>query len=116
MRPGWQPGAEPGIDTNQESDHELYKQLHQECEVTVVDFSDERMERHGLDNASLGAFLERPREDWVACRWVCVDGLSWDVIKLLGNHKGLHRLAVEDLINVKNRTKADWFVSSNAGS
>ncbi len=43
------------------------------------------------------------------CRWISVNGLSWDVIKLLGNHKNLHRLAIEDLTNQKNRTKADWY-------
>jgi hypothetical protein len=26
----------------------------------------------------------------------------------LGQHKKLHRLAIEDLTNTNNRTKADW--------
>ena len=43
------------------------------------------------------------------CRWISVNGLSWDVIRLLGNQKNLHRLAIEDLTNTKNRTKADWY-------
>ena len=30
-------------------------------------------------------------------------------MKQLGNHKNLHRLAIEDLTNPKNRTKADWY-------
>jgi len=67
------------------------------------------MEQYELDNETLPEFLDEDKEEWVACRWICVNGLSWDVIKALGNHKGLHRLAVEDLINTKNRTKADWY-------
>jgi Mg2+ and Co2+ transporter CorA len=35
--------------------------------------------------------------------------LSWDVIKLLGNFKKLHPLAIEDLMHTGNRTKADWY-------
>ncbi|KAL0473966.1 hypothetical protein QR685DRAFT_569966 [Neurospora intermedia] len=37
--------------------------------------------------------------EWVKCRW----------ISLLGRHKNLHRLAIEDLLNTRNRTKAEWF-------
>ncbi len=63
----------------------------------------------GLDNANLGEFLARPREDWVQCRWINVNGLSWDVVKMLGNYRSLHRLAIEDLLHTPSRTKADWY-------
>ena len=53
--------------------------------------------------------MDVPRPDWAVCRWINVNGLSWDVIKLLGSDKSLHRLAIEDLLNPKNRTKADWY-------
>lgn len=62
-----------------------------------------------LDNDELAEFLKQPKEDWVVCRWININGLSWDVIRVLGNHKGLHRLAVEDLMNTRNRSKADWY-------
>lgn len=81
----------------------------QECQITVVDFSDERMSKYEMDNEGLVEFLKDPREDWVACRWINVNGLSWDVIKELGNKHGLHRLAIEDLMNTRGRTKADWY-------
>lgn len=108
----WQPGQEPGIDTS--SAHEGQPPagppgLHEDCEILVVDFSQDRVVLHRLDNKSLATFMEDPKPDWAACRWINVNGLSWDVIKLLGNDKGLHRLAVEDLMNTKNRTKADWY-------
>ena len=35
--------------------------------------------------------------------------LDRDVIKVLGQQKGLHRLAIEDLLNTRSRTKADWY-------
>jgi Mg2+ and Co2+ transporter CorA len=67
------------------------------------------MRQYELDNDTLEQFLEREREPWVQCRWINVNGLSWDVIKILGNHKGLHRLAIEDVVHTTNRTKADWY-------
>lgn len=67
------------------------------------------MQMHQLNNKTLVSFIEEPRPNWVLCRWISVNGLSWDVIKVLGNYKGLHRLAIEDLINTRNRTKADWY-------
>jgi Mg2+ and Co2+ transporter CorA len=102
-------GAEPGVDTKNETDAYKYHHLHAPCLITVVDFSDERVECHELDNDTLEEFLSRPKEEWVACRWINVNGLSWDVIRMLGNHKQLHRLAIEDLMTDKGRTKVDWY-------
>lgn len=83
--------------------------MHRECDITVVDFSDDRCEHYELGNADLDDFLAIPQEAWVQCRWISVNGLSWDVIKALGKHKKLHRLAIEDLMNTRSRTKADWY-------
>ena len=69
------------------------------------------MEQHTLDNASLVRFLDKPQPKWSKCRWINVNGLSWDVISALGKHKNLHRLAIEDIMNTRNRTKADWFAN-----
>jgi hypothetical protein len=102
-----EPGAEPGIDTKTEA--ETHNSLHQRCEITVVDFSDDHVEYHTLDNDDLEEFLQLPKKQWVQCRWINVNGLSWDVIRALGNHKGLHRLAIEDLMNTRGRTKVDWY-------
>lgn len=100
-------GAEPGIDTAKDVD--LPYELNEHCDITVVDFSDEKVECHSLDNGTLEEFLQLPKEEWAACRWINVNGLSWDVIRCLGNHKQLHPLAVEDLINTRGRTKVDWY-------
>ncbi|KAE9974275.1 hypothetical protein BLS_003213 [Venturia inaequalis] len=108
-QPNWEvAGGEPGIDTSKDPEAH-FDHLMQECQITVVDFSDERMSKYELDNEGLVEFLKDPREDWVACRWINVNGLSWDVIKELGNKHNLHRLAIEDLMNTRGRTKADWY-------
>lgn len=108
-RPGWQPGAEPGVDPNKpDGGHASMPVLRAQCDITVVDFSQERMVTHRLDNESLRDFLAKPQAKWVKCRWINVNGLSWDVIKMLGQHKRLHKLAIEDILNTRNRTKTDW--------
>lgn len=108
-KPNWEePGAEPGIDTEKDS-HPRFEQLHQECGITVVEFSEDRIEQHELTNSSLEAFVAQPKAEWAKCRWINVDGLSWDVIRTLGKAKRLHRLAIEDLMNTRGRTKADWY-------
>ena len=35
--------------------------------------------------------------------------LAWHVVRLFCNYKGLHRLAIEDLMNTKNGTEVDWY-------
>ncbi|KAF1957714.1 hypothetical protein CC80DRAFT_469642 [Byssothecium circinans] len=107
--PEWEaPGAEPGVDTSKHSDQARYD-LHAECSITAVDFAEERVEVAYMDNESLGDFLAKPKDEWVKCRWISVNGLSYDVIQKLGNYKNLHNLAVEDLMNTRGRTKADWY-------
>jgi Mg2+ and Co2+ transporter CorA len=109
--PNWQPGQEPGIDATK-SNTGLgsldIPTLYQDCDITVVDFSETNMDMHYLDNGNLEAFIAKRRDAWVRCRWINVNGLSWDVIKLLGSDNGLHRLAIEDLLHGNSRTKVDW--------
>ncbi len=105
----WQPGQEPGIDTSASHSFLGGPEIYEECEITVVDFSQDDMQMHRLDNRSFVPFMEEAKPDWVVCRWININGLSWDIIKLLGRAKSLHRLAVEDLLNTRNRTKADWY-------
>lgn len=116
-RQAWEatPGAEPGVDLSAEPAGEgeegasPYAGLRQACDITVVDFSEDRVEQRELDNATLEAFLREEKPSWVACRWVNVNGLSWDVIRLLGSEWKLHGLAIEDMVSTRGRTKADWY-------
>jgi hypothetical protein len=111
LRPGWQPGAEPGMDPNKpDGGHASIPTLHAPTEITVIDFSQERIHTRHLDNHGIIQYLKEDPPSWMKCRWINVNGLSWDVIQVLGQYKKLHRLAIEDLMNTRNRTKADWYV------
>jgi Mg2+ and Co2+ transporter CorA len=111
-RPNWRPGQEPGLDTSLPNGGRTHTPLlYEECQITVVDFSESDMVMYDFyTNKTFLAFLDKDQEPWVQCRWINVNGLSWDVIQALGNHKKLHRLAIEDLVNTNNRTKVDWYV------
>jgi Mg2+ and Co2+ transporter CorA len=110
-RPGWRPGAEPGVDTSKpDGGHGSMAHLRAKCQITIVDFSEDDIVIHELDNDAMIAFLKIPQPGWVKCRWINVNALSWDVIQALGQYKELHSLAIEDLMNTQNRTKADWYV------
>ncbi|GAB1320863.1 Magnesium and cobalt transporter CorA [Madurella fahalii] len=108
--PGWHPGAEPGVDPSKpDGGHASMPTLSAPCDITVVDFSEDRFSMQKLDNETLNGFMNRPQPTWVKCRWVNVNGLSWDVIQSLGRHKKLHKLAIEDMMNTRNRTKVEWY-------
>lgn len=110
VRPGWRPGAEPGVDpAKPDGGHASMPTLSAPCEITVMDFSQDDIEIQELDNDTLIHFLEVSQPKWSKCRWINVNGLSWDVIQALGRHKNLHKLAIEDIMNTRNRTKAEWF-------
>lgn len=89
--------------------------LSAECQITIVDFSQDNISIRNFDNNTLGPFLRQPQPEWAKCRWINVNGLSWDVIQALGQHKNLHSLAIEDIMNTRNRTKAEWYVVSLRG-
>ncbi|KAH6642218.1 hypothetical protein C7974DRAFT_350573 [Boeremia exigua] len=110
-RATWEePGAEPGVDVKDEEAAARFAHLRQACDITVVDFSAERIQTYQLDNDTLQEFVKRPKDDWVECRWVNVNGLDFDVISELTTHKQLHRLAIEDLMTGREqRTKVDWY-------
>ena len=69
-----------------------------------------------LNNNTLAGSLAEPRPKWASARWINVDGISWDVVRVLGQKEGLHRLAVEDLMNRRNRTKVDWYPEGAFGT
>jgi hypothetical protein len=104
FKPNWHAGQEPGLDAS------AAHVQHEECQITVVDYSEEDIKIYEHDNASLIKFLEEPQEPWVKVRWINVNGLSWDVVQALAKHKRFHKLATEDLMSRNNRTKADWSV------
>lgn len=106
-----QPGAEPGIDVTVDDEkvppHLI--NLIAPCDIQIVDFSESKISVQKAGNDTLFDLLEEPKPEEFKCRWINVNGLSWDVIKILGNRFRLHRLAIEDLIHTHSRTKVDWY-------
>ncbi|KAK3374826.1 hypothetical protein B0H63DRAFT_480969 [Podospora didyma] len=110
VRPGWRPGAEPGLDPSKaDGGHASMPQLSAPCEITIVDYSKDELDVQKFNNETLVPFLKKPQPEWAKCRWINVNGLSWDVIQALGKRLNLHKLSLEDIMNTKNRTKAEWF-------
>ncbi len=108
-RPNWHPGQEPGLDPSKPNGGRAQTPtFHEECQITVVEFSEDDIIVQDFENEQLIEYLKKPKESWVQCRWINVNGMSWDVVQALGSSKKLHRLALEDLVNTNNRTKADW--------
>lgn len=97
------PGSEPGLSPDSKVD------LHTRCGITVVDFSQDQVIQTELENDSLREFLEEDRPEWSLVRWINLNGLSWDCISAVAKKYNLHSLALEDLLNTKNRTKCDWY-------
>ncbi|RMY40974.1 hypothetical protein D0865_12407 [Hortaea werneckii] len=109
--PHFQPGAEPGIDTSAASDvlPPHLASLQKECKINIFDISLDEVRHTQALNDDLPAVLAEERHMNLPCRWISVNGLSWDVIKALGNKYSLHRLAIEDLLHPSTRTKVDWY-------
>lgn len=109
---GWRPGAEPGFDPYKiDGGHASMTKLERPCVITVVDFSHDDIDVNRLTNDTLPPFLREPQPEWSKCRWINVNGLSWDVISTLGKYKRLHKLSLEDIMNTRNRTKTDWYAN-----
>jgi hypothetical protein len=98
--------AEPGLD---------YKTMDIEgfngpAEVTVIDYSARKCmtSKKMRMLKDFADFFKYDRPKWSKVRWINVDGLNWQCIKLLATKYNLHRLAIEDLLSVQ-RTKIDLY-------
>ncbi|CAG8582575.1 4060_t:CDS:10 [Funneliformis mosseae] len=96
-------GQDPGIDPRT-----VDYDLHNKCDIFCSDFNEEKaFNTERLTNESLEAFLQKPRPSGSKVRWINVDGISWDVIKILAIYYDLHPLAIEDILQSSQRTKLD---------
>jgi hypothetical protein len=98
--------AEPGLD---------YRTMDVEgfddsAEVMVTDYSAQRCSSSKRMSSirDFEEFFQYDRPSWAKVRWINVDGLNWQCIKLLATKYNLHRLAVEDLLSIQ-RTKIDLY-------
>lgn len=69
------------------------------------------MEYDIKSKASVSKFKEmlNTRPPWAKVRWINVNGLSWEAIAAIGEKYDLHRLAIEDMIDIPQRTKTDIY-------
>eukprot|EP00873_Tetraselmis_striata_P025817 jgi/Tetstr1/446081/TSEL_033682.t1 len=105
------PGASPGIDTKRSRYDELAQRFHAPCSVTAVEYNVEGVvvERE-LDRKGLLTFINAPRkEEDGTVRWMNVDGLNWGILSQLAAEYDLHPLALEDMLHVPQRPKADFY-------
>lgn len=49
------------------------------------------------------------RPSWSQVRWISVNGLSWEAISAISERYQLHRLAIEDMVDIPQRTKVDLY-------
>lgn len=111
-------GAEPGVDSahsshsSESADHHHYPSA--ESEIRIIDYSDKQIIQHEPTKDSLESFLQsNEKPDWAACRWIYVNGLDWRTVSCLARRKGLHRLALEDVLDTSTPTKVDCMCLSN---
>lgn len=110
------PGWEPGVDVST---------MHVELNsigsvVTVVDYNQFK-DRTCITNVYPvfgapmskvnGDFVEilNNRPSWSKVRWINVNGLTWETIAPIAHHYKLHRLAIEDMVDIPQRTKVDRY-------
>jgi hypothetical protein len=66
-------GLEPGLNPNSDGlADELTSSLHTDCQITVVEYSEDQISQYELWNDGLKEFLDKPRPDWVKVRRVVV--------------------------------------------
>ena len=73
--------------------------------VQCIDYAADRVET--TDVADLNAFLAQPKPDWVAVRWLNIDGLHPYVINQVRQAVGMHTLAAEDALHIPQRPRAE---------
>ncbi|KAG0140874.1 hypothetical protein CROQUDRAFT_664583 [Cronartium quercuum f. sp. fusiforme G11] len=106
--------TEPGVNPHQPQPHLSYL-ANVPVTVDLVDYAEDRAEFANFkpaDRIELTRFqthLARPRPSWSRVRWINVNGLSWDVIKLLAIQYQLHPLAVEDCVHTSARSKSEYY-------
>ncbi|CAG8516776.1 6537_t:CDS:10 [Acaulospora morrowiae] len=109
----WSAGQDPGIDAYTADSNIYVSEGKQSLEAKFLNIYScnspfaEGQSKTELTNGTLSEFLkqERPKDSKV--RWINVDGISWDVVKVLAIHYDLHPLSVEDIMQGSQRVKMD---------
>ncbi|MEW6367603.1 MAG: magnesium/cobalt transporter CorA [Acidobacteriota bacterium] len=99
------PGALPGIEP-----HELSQlpSTPERVHITCIDYSPEQV--RVMEVEDVDTFVGAHRPEWSSVRWINVDGLNdMKVIRAFAEKYRLHPLAVEDLLQIPHRPKAEAY-------
>ncbi|AOA60965.1 hypothetical protein PP7435_CHR1-0394 [Komagataella phaffii CBS 7435] len=85
--------------------------------ITVTDYSQSRYRIQHLevppdsDSTSNLPLIQAlsSKHEWGKVRWINVNGLSWNAISTISAHFKIHRLAIEDMVDIPQRTKIDQY-------
>lgn len=106
--------AEPkpaGGATGEPGDQAQSEIIDQTVRITCTDYSPD--EAQTQDVADLADFLQHHRPPWCRVRWIDVVGLGRaDVVRALAEKYQLHPLAVEDVLHLVQRPKAEDYPGS----
>jgi magnesium transporter len=97
-RPRIRPGTLPGTLVSHED-------AQAPARLTVMRFSRESVDEHAVASVDEAVAAVLPG----GVTWINVDGLDAAVLSRLGEHFGLHALALEDAMNVPQRPKAERY-------
>ncbi|KAJ3203236.1 hypothetical protein HK099_001570, partial [Clydaea vesicula] len=100
-------GVAPGVDL--QTPPQEIEEIHVLTNISVIDYDQEHCTETNLQNDTLPAFLKLERPSYSKVRWINVQGISFDVIKILGTFFKLHPLALEDIFHIPQRTKCDFY-------
>jgi len=83
------PGSEPGLDPRRATVNAIYSNVHELCEIEVVDYSASNVEFNQYDNKGFVQLMRRQRPSWAKVRWINIAGVSWDVLSSLALAYGM---------------------------
>lgn len=96
-----------GMFSDDEEDEVESMRSHSPKDEAFQEFLD-YMDKVAQSKQEVGAAIEN-RPKWCKVRWINVVGISWEAIRLLAKHYDLHPLAIEDMIDIPQRTKMDVY-------
>ena len=97
-----QPGARPGLEGIPDVDTPPPPG---QVRIQCIDYGPQHLQSVDVDD--LAAFLNQPRSQAAAVRWINIDGLHPYVVNQFKKKFGFHTLAAEDVVHVPQRPKVE---------
>lgn len=104
-------GAEP-VDLQKITNSMRQLGVSRPVKVSMYEFGPSALrENREMTNAEFLEVLQGlgPMEQEFKCRYIHIQGLSWDILEALGTKYSIHSLALEDCAHVPQRIKVDYY-------